>query len=332
MLKSFGHQATRWHRGFLIMFAMVPAFVALLVPSSFVVFPSTSTAAVQPEADGNIKCDCSNLKALQAELFNALLLQQAFRNKIPELRTMNLGTSTDALKQFAEGEARRGLKEVPDYKGPNAFDYVSWGDARTDPDYLPADKTDADLCAFSEDAGKLFNRAKQASGCAGIAAALEAHEQVHISTCNRIHYRPYLTMHRADRAQEEVEAYGAQIKVLREVLASLHCGYSASGKEGDTVFSGVICDLEKPFTLTTNNPFMPLFEFVPSSSTGGTWRYSYTNGVSGEGMGQYTLEGSGPQKTGILLKGTGTATAPIAGSGSGAMHIDLVPSNECGSK
>jgi hypothetical protein len=179
----------------------------LVVMASFI-------ASAEPPAVVQAECDCHKLEVLQIELRNALHLQQAFRNKIAELRTMNVSTSKSALDKFAKEEAPRVQEPVPGYKGPKAFDYVSWGDAHTDPDH-PGNHTDAELCAFSEDASDLFNRAKQASGCAGIAAALEAHEQVHINTCLRIHYRPYLTMHGADRAQEEVDAYGAQIAVLR---------------------------------------------------------------------------------------------------------------------
>jgi hypothetical protein len=60
-------------------------------------------------------------------------------------------------------------------------------------------------------------------------------------------------------------------------------GYRASGKIGDTVFSGDICDLEKPFTIKTNNQFLTSFEFIPSSPTTGGWAYAYKNGVTGEG-------------------------------------------------
>jgi hypothetical protein len=39
-----------------------------------------------PPVDGQTACTCSHLKELQIELRNALRLQQAFRDKIPELR------------------------------------------------------------------------------------------------------------------------------------------------------------------------------------------------------------------------------------------------------
>jgi hypothetical protein len=108
-------------------------------------------------------------------------------------------------------------------------------------------------------------------------------------------------------------------------------GYRASGKIGDTVFSGDVCDLEKPFTIKSNNQFLTSFEFIPSSPTTGAWGYVYKNGVTGEGSGQYTIEDSGSGKT-IVLNGSGTATVPVAGTqtSSGSFHIDLAPlDKEC---
>ena len=113
-------------------------------------------------------------------------------------------------------------------------------------------------------------------------------------------------------------------------------GYRASGKMGDTVFSGDICALEQPFTIKNSNPFIQSFEFVPSSPTTGKWAFSYKNGVTGGGGGQYTIEGTDTEKTGIKLNASGTGTIRGAGTltGSGAIHIALVPleSNECGGK
>ena len=113
-------------------------------------------------------------------------------------------------------------------------------------------------------------------------------------------------------------------------------GYRASGKMGDTVFSGDICDLEKPFTIKTNNPFMTSLEFDPSSPTKGKWSFSYTNGVSGGYGGQYTVEGTDTLRTGIELNGSGSGTMPRVGTYGGGVisHLDLVPleSNECGGK
>jgi hypothetical protein len=307
---------------------------------TIVAFVLTALAAIgapQPLASSAIiapaECGCRDLKTLEIELRNALRLQQAFSNKIPELSAENVSTSKNMLQIFAKGDARRGLEPVPDYKGPSEFDYISYGDTQ-DPDqsYRYTKET---LCAIDKSANKLLDAAKQASACAGIAAALEAHEKWHVSFCLSIGYRPYLAMHGADRAKEEAEAYGAQIAVLRaeiaKVLKKSCAAYSASGKAGDTIVSGEICDLEKPFTLKTNNPFVPSFRFVPSSPTEGTWSFSTGNGLSGSCACRYTITGTDTLKTGIDLTGSSTGTLHgTTASGGGSMHIDLVPlDREC---
>lgn len=114
-------------------------------------------------------------------------------------------------------------------------------------------------------------------------------------------------------------------------------GYKATGKAGDTVFSGDICDLEKPFTIKTNNRFLSSFEFVPSSPTTGTWSFSGKSNLVGGGGGEYTIEGTDALKTGIAMNGSSSGYGQGSGrrtptlSGGGPMHIDLVPlDKECG--
>jgi hypothetical protein len=288
-----------------------------------------------PPAAGKAKCECSNLKVLQIELRNALRLQQNFRNKIPELRTINVSTSKAALQVFAAGDARNGLESVPNYDGPQEFDYVSWGDTQ-DPDHI-SKYTNEKLCGFDNSASQKLEEAKQASACAGIGAALEAHENWHVNFCLSIGYRPYLTMHGADRAKEEVEAYGAQIAVLRAEIARLlkECQrYKATGQDGPVVYSGTICSLEKPFTVTGTHPLVnyPL-KFVPSSATTGTFSYSVNRGMmSMGGSGTYTVEGLDTDKPQIVCKVDSTASVAMASSsGSGIAHIQLVPldTDEC---
>lgn len=107
--------------------------------------------------------------------------------------------------------------------------------------------------------------------------------------------------------------------------------YKASGKSGDTVFSGDICDLEKEFTLKTNNSFVPLLTFVPLSPTKGKWSFSTANGVIGGGGGEYTITGTDALKTGIEISGWSTGTyRGITKSGGGPFHLNLVPlDKEC---
>lgn len=186
----------------------------------FVLAALLANGAPQPLASPVVpavaECDCSNLEVLQIELRNAIRLQQAFRNKIPELRAKGTDSSQNALKVFAEGEARRGLESIPDYKGPKEFDYVTWGSNQRTFNFKKEE-----LCRMADSAKTELDKAVAASACDGIGEALRAHEQVHEKLCLSIGYPPYVAMHGADRAQEEVEAYGAQIAVLRAEIAKV---------------------------------------------------------------------------------------------------------------
>jgi hypothetical protein len=299
--------------------------------------PLVSPTAVLAQAE----CACKDLKTLQIELRNALRLQQAFHNKIPELRTMEIEgrKSMAELQRWSASDARRGLEELPGHSGAAQVDYKPWGDHLNyqDDERVTAKFTNEELCRRSDESAAALEEEKNKSACAGIAQAIQVHEDWHLNFCRTIGYRPYwLGMHGADRAQEEVEAYDKQIAVLRAEIAKVlkkNCvSYRASGNAGgDTVFSGDICDLEKPFNLKTNNPFLGSFEFVPSSSSGGKWSFSTTNGVIGGGGGTYTITGSDTEKTGIEMNGWSTGTVRGATrSGGGTVHINLVPlDKEC---
>lgn len=163
------------------------------------------------------ECSCEHLPVLQAELRNAQRLQNAFRNQIAALRGMGAGASQGALQQFAGGAARSGLEQVPGYTGPSEVDYVPQGQ-NVDPGRFDAFTADQ-LCRMADSAAERLSQAARGSACDGIGEALRAHEGVHVSFCRRIGYRAYLAMHGADRAQEEVEAYAAQIATLRAVIA-----------------------------------------------------------------------------------------------------------------
>ncbi len=117
-------------------------------------------------------------------------------------------------------------------------------------------------------------------------------------------------------------------------------GYRASGQMNGTVFSGVICDLEKPFTVTVTvtAPPMPdyVWKFVPSSPTSGTASLTYSYKVlTANGSGTYTVEGVDSGKPWIVLNAGGTGRIPTgSGSGGGLARIDLTPleGNECADK
>lgn len=163
-------------------------------------------------------CDCTHLAALQAELRNAIKLQTAFRNKIQELRGMNTPTSLTELQRFAAGEARRGLERVPGYTGPSEVDYESWGQQNIT---VAQGNSTSKLCGMTQTAQQQLAAAEQGSACTGIGKALRAHEAHHMNMCAKIGFFAYMAVHGADRAQEEVEAYGAQIAVLRSEIAGV---------------------------------------------------------------------------------------------------------------
>lgn len=109
--------------------------------------------------------------------------------------------------------------------------------------------------------------------------------------------------------------------------------YRASGSAGgDTVFSGVICDIERGFTLKTTNPFLSEFKFAPGVNSSGLWRFAMRNGVTGGGKGSYTVEGTDMVKTAIHMSGFSTACIPVGcRSGGGDVKLTLTPldTNEC---
>ncbi|MFO1518641.1 MAG: hypothetical protein U1F57_03090 [bacterium] len=300
----------------------------LLLAVTFVALPSTATAK------GKDKCDCGSLKSLQAELRNAMKLQEAFRNQANELRKLGKGASTIALQKFADGDARHGLEAVPGNKGPGQVDYIPSGRDLYDASASANKYTVEELCRMSPSSIAALAAATDGAECPGIAEAIRAHEKTHINFCQKIGFLPYEDMHGADRAMEEVEAYGAQIKALRTAIASLRCGYQASGKVADMVFSGTICDLEKPFTV--NGSIIGYkFNFTPSSTNAGTFNVSAAGmSVTAEGGGSYQIEGIDTDKPRIATMGSATGHSPVGSrTGSGKIYIDLTPlsdSSECG--
>jgi hypothetical protein len=286
---------------------------------------------------GQAECDCSHLKALQVELRNALLLQQAMRNKIPELRVLDHTKSLTEYKRFAENDARRGLELIPNYDklskadqdALSQFNFDVKGFALSDPTHPPLNSkewTPAKLCSLTPDAESALTKVKSLAACTGIAAAIQAHEDVHTHSC-LLGFVAFFNRNGADRAQEEVEAYDAQIKVLREIIAHLRCGYRATGQDGPVVYSGVICSLEEPFTVTGTHPlFIFSFKFVPSSATSGMMTYATSgSGISAAGGGPYAIEGTDTETPRIRVNTQSTASSRAATtSGGGMATIKLV--------
>ncbi len=117
----------------------------------------------------------------------------------------------------------------------------------------------------------------------------------------------------------------------------LYCRtYKATGQTADVVYSGVICGLEKPFTIIGTYPSMIIpFKFVPSSDTAGTASYSSTQGIiTVGGSGTYTIERSDTDSPKIVWRVAMTMSGPgitRTDSGVADININLVPLNtaEC---
>jgi hypothetical protein len=167
------------------------------------------------------ECNCTQLETLQIELRNAQRLQQAFRNKIPALRGMSHEQSVIALQQFAKTDARRDMESLPNYKGAGEVDYDAQGSSLYDPTHPKPTDTNESLCKMSTSSQAALQAAMNSAACSGIGRALQAHEEVHRNSCMSRGFINFFGMNGADRAQEEVDAYGAQIKVLRSEIAQV---------------------------------------------------------------------------------------------------------------
>jgi hypothetical protein len=126
----------------------------------------------------------------------------------------------------------------------------------------------------------------------------------------------------------------AQVGVTE--ITILDHGYRASGQTADTKYSGVVCSLEQPFTVTGVNPVMTFpFQFTPSSATTGTVSFGATiPNLVASGGGTYTVEGADSSSPRIIMTmGSKGVTPKGTRSGGGTVQIELIPldSNECGS-
>jgi len=171
-----------------------------------------------PAAPARAECDCSNLKALQLELRNAIKLQQAFTRQIAELRAMNRESAAMAFANFAKSVSTTVTRPATD-KGPTAIDYISRGDGVSPDDQGRV--TGEGLCLKSDNAELALRDLDSGASCAGIAKAVHAHEDYHQNECSRLTYMVYREKHPADRAAEEAAAYGVQIAVLRAEIAKV---------------------------------------------------------------------------------------------------------------
>lgn len=109
-------------------------------------------------------------------------------------------------------------------------------------------------------------------------------------------------------------------------------GYKATGQTADLAYSGVICSLERPFTVF-GSIINYKFEFTPTSATGGTATITAAGMmVTSEGGGNYTIERADTDDPRIAFAATAVGHSPVGSkTGSGILYIDLVPldTDEC---
>jgi hypothetical protein len=128
-----------------------------------------------------------------------------------------------------------------------------------------------------------------------------------------------------------------ELDTIRSVITIVDRGYRASGKDGPFVYTGTVCNLEKPFEVTATNSFLtyPL-KFDPTNGTSGTLSYNTTWKVlTMTGSGTYVIEGADTDTPKIVAQTKSTLSAMgRSSSGGGPAHIDLTPldSNECDGK
>ena len=127
------------------------------------------------------------------------------------------------------------------------------------------------------------------------------------------------------------EKYGGQRGMFTAHITIVDGGYKATGSSHDVVYSGDVCDVEKPFTVRGTGLANFDLKFVPSSATSGTVSYTAVYNVPGLAIkessdGTYKLVGDGADGFDILVDIAGTAhTSRGDFSGDGGVKIHLTP-------
>ena len=233
------------------------------------------------------ECNCTHLEILQIELRNAQRLQQAFRTKIPQLQAMSHEQSVMELQRFAKTDARRDMESLPNYKGAGEVDYDAQGSSLYDPIHPKSTDTNESLCKMTSSSQAALQQAMQSAACSGIGRALQAHEDVHRNSCMTRGFVNFFGMNGADRAQEEADAYGAQIKVLRAEIAQVL----------ERAQFTVISDVKTRAQFPTNPLYVAEIienhaEILTSSASGSADRFRF--------------EGQGQQTTNVRIEGNCT--------------------------
>jgi len=115
-------------------------------------------------------------------------------------------------------------------------------------------------------------------------------------------------------------------------ITILDRGYRVSGQDGPVSYSGIVCDLEKPFSIgTAMGPVSFATNFTPAKWDRGTASWTASYGAMGSGTGPYWLE---EQKDGfqiIVNLNSKVRLASRQSTGTGVAHITLtrLTSDEC---
>lgn len=141
------------------------------------------------------------------------------------------------------------------------------------------------------------------------------------------------------RSESEVVSYRTHKEFLTkklDALKKLKCGYRASGQDGPVIYSGYVCDLEKPFTLSgTVREVTYNYKFTPASATAGTATLSLIYIATFVGNGPYTIDGIDSGNPRITWRvATVISLQGHTGGGSGIAHINLTPldTDECSTR
>jgi hypothetical protein len=132
-------------------------------------------------------------------------------------------------------------------------------------------------------------------------------------------------------------------KVLASQITIVETGYRASGQSNSMSYSGVICDLAKPFVINGSIAGSINFkwDFMPTSPGAGAFTMvgggPYGAGVfTGKGSGTYTVVGLDTDNPKILTNGSGSGTGTAYGrtatgskSGEVDFHLQPLENSDC---
>jgi hypothetical protein len=172
-----------------------------------------------------LECACgnadANLEALRKDRDNARHLRDDFRQESQRLGAKYGRRPNESAAQASRQEEQAFAKQLegqvsppPGYTGPPSSRYVSLG-STTGQNVPKGHECDPDNDSIDN-----LQRVLDGSVCAGMARAIKVHEQFHWDTCRRISDKVYWRRTGAQIADEEAQAYDAQVKVLDKEIKS----------------------------------------------------------------------------------------------------------------